>query len=218
MTKIYIVCYPGGAGGSFVSSALQSVLFGSNFCIDPERGHCHNNSHVCLPNIHHGDSIKSFEQELTEIKQLRLSPSSVYSCHYRNLVAIYSMCFDTQGWELAQNMQFIKINVKPRSDHVTFLTKMLRQKVKSFPDLPLEEFRDLTQLYIESWYWIENSRTIATTTNLDLTDIFTLGLENKFQHHLTENQLEQFAQYHRDYIAVQHSLYPDLITLLNAKN
>lgn len=212
--KTYIVCYPGGAGGSFIAAALNSALFGSNFVVS-DCGNCHQNCFGRMPNFFHGDSIESFEKEIDCIKKIDFTQSFIWAGHYRNLVAIRDVIGQKLGYLSADNTTFIKVSVEPSDNEINFLTSMLRRKVNAcFPQMSDQEFLEQTRHYVKSWYWIENNYTSTKTTTLLLRDVFTPNLECRLEHLLDHAQINTFKQKHQEYCCVQKKLYPDLMRLL----
>jgi hypothetical protein len=216
--RIFIVLYPGGAGGAFLSSALNSSLTGSRFYVAPDLGDCHNSGNpFTFPGIILDSSIQSFEQELAEIKNLKFTRPGVGSGHYRNIVAIREAIEHNLDYDAANNTEFIKINVDPdNDDQASFLANILRKKANSFTDLSDHEFSIINRNTLRRWYWIENQITRKKTMDLCLSDVFSLGLENRFRHLLTDLQIRRFQKHHQHWLSVQNSLYPDTTKLLLA--
>jgi hypothetical protein len=208
---MFIVCYQGGTGGSFIAAALDSVLFGAEFIFDPELGHCHDNRFGKLPNTPICDNTYSFEHELGLIKTTDYSVSRVWGGHYRNLVAIRSVIGEQLGLSVMENIKFIKISVNHTcSDHVFFITSMLQKKQAT------RFLQNSTQQYVESWYWVENARTQRTTINLSLEDVFTQGLiGKKITSFLTDEEIDRFNQLHHRYLQIQRHLYPDVMAIIS---
>ena len=210
-----IVCFPGGTGGNFLSSALQSVYFNTPFDIDPYLGHCHTSEVAKLPNIFHGPTIDSFQQEIDEIQKADFSSATIYRGHYRNLVAIQQMIETKLGYEPSRTTRFITVTVDHSNEnHIFFIAMMLKKKNNCFPDLSFDDFLEQTRHYVKSWYWVQNSYTQSNTIGLCLQDIFSPGLENKILSILNESQAVGFKQHHRNYLDIQKQIYPDLLALL----
>ena len=214
---MYVVCYQGGTGGSFVSGALNSVLFGSEFMLDSELGHCHFNRFGKLPYTIISDNTDSFEHELGLIKTTDYSESRVWSGHYRNLVAIRAAIGEQLGDRMMKNIKFVKISADHTcSNHVCFLASMLANKTKHLHGLAFDQFKDNMQTYVESWYWIENASTRHTTINLSIEDVFTQGsVAKKIANYLTDDELDKFNQLHDQYLQVQRHLYPDIMAIIS---
>jgi len=214
---IYVVCYQGGTGGSFVSGALNSVLFGSEFTVDPQLGHCHFNMFGKLPIIKINDSVNSFEQELFHIKTTDYSVARVFSGHYRNLVAIRSAIVEQLGDRMMKNIKFVKISADYTcSKQVFFAISMLSNKTKQLHGLAFDQFKDHIQAIVESWYWIENASTRHTTINLSIEDVFTQGsVAKKIANYLTDDEIDKFNQLHDQYLQVQRHLYPDIMAIIS---
>jgi hypothetical protein len=75
-----IICYPAGSGGSFLQSSMRSILKKEEFKISLNLGHCHE-SKFSSENFVSGDSIESFDAELSNIKALIFSQQEVYAHH-----------------------------------------------------------------------------------------------------------------------------------------
>ena len=214
---IYVVCYQGGTGGSFVSGALNSALFGSEFMLDPQIGHCHFNNFGKLPIININDSVNSFEQELFHIKTTDYSLARVFGGHYRNLVAIRSAIVEQLGDRMMNHIKFVKISADYTcSKQVFFAVSMLSNKTSPFPELAFHTFQDRVQDMVESWYWIENASTRHTTINLSIEDVFTQGsVAKKIANYLTDDEIDKFNQLHDQYLQVQRHLYPDIMAIIS---
>lgn len=213
---IYVVCYQGGTGGSFVSGAINSVLFGSEFMLDPQLGHCHFNNFGKLPNQKINDSVKSFEHEIFHIKATDYSLARVFSGHYRNLVAIRSAIVEQLGDRMMNNIKFVKISADHTcSKQVFFAASMLSNKTSQLHGLAFDQFKDRVEDMVESWYWIENAFTRHTTINLSIEDVFTQGsVAKKMVNYLTDDELDEFNQLHDQYLQVQRHLYPDVMAIM----
>jgi len=212
---LLIVCYPGGSGGSFLSTALHSVYHDLPFFVDPDLGHCHHSSHARFPNIFHGPTIQSLQQEIDNIQKVDFSCASLYSGHYRNLVAIQQAIETQLGYEFSSITKFVTISVDHwNKNEIFFIATMLKHKTNCFPGLSFDDFPEQTSYYIKSWYWVENFYTAINTTSLSLQDIFSPGLENRLSGVLTETQANIFKKHHLDYLDMQEKLYPDLFALI----
>lgn len=214
---MYVVCYQGGTGGSFVSGALNSVLFGSEFMLDSELGHCHFNRFGKLPNTIISDNTDSFEHELGLIKTTDYSMSQVWGGHYRHLVAIRAAIGQQLGQDVMENIKFVKISADHTcSNHVFFIANMLKNKTTCFLERTLDQFKHCMQNYVESWYWVENAHTQRTTINLSLEDVFTQALVGKkIASLLTDDEIDRFNQLHDRYLQVQRHLYPDVMAIMS---
>jgi hypothetical protein len=106
-----VICYPAGGGGSFLEGAINSITKNSNLTISQKLGHCHE-SKIFVKNFVSGDSLTSFEEELTSIRNLQLTLSTVRAYHYRNLIAIQQ-----QGIQKHIPVWFIKINLDSTNDN-----------------------------------------------------------------------------------------------------
>ncbi len=229
-----IICYPGGAGGSFLQGAINSSLDRSSLIINQNLGHCHANK-ISTANFVSGDSLASFEQELMSIKTLTLSLSQVLAHHYRNMIALQH-----QGIEQNVPTWFIKINVDPASDaEVEFASQMLYRKTTRLENLSqlyhqirheswpptVEEylkfdpegnaFLDTVRHSLKSWYWVENHYTQERTINLSLKDIFLdSDLATKLSPWFEPSFVEKFKKSHEIYIETNRRLHPDLYHLI----
>jgi hypothetical protein len=229
-----VICYPAGSGGSFLEGAIGSVTKNSNLIISQTLGHCHE-SKIFVKNFVSGDSLTSFEEELTSIKNLQLALSTVCAYHYRNLIAIQQ-----QGIEKRIPVWFIKINVDSTNDNqVEFASQLLYQKTTRVENLvmlydqirhdswpitveeyvkwdPLgKEFLSTVRHSLKSWYWVENYFTQQRTINLSLRDIFVdTNLAHKLSSWFSPEFVEPFQKLHQLYIDVNRRLYPDLYKLI----
>jgi hypothetical protein len=231
-----VICYPAGSGGSFLYSAINHITKNLSLKISQTLGHCHENKLKFFPkNFISGDSLTSFEEELTCIKNLQLSLSEVYSNHYRNLIAIQH-----RGIEQHIPVWFIKINVDSDNDNqVEFTTQMLYRKTTRVENLstlydqirhhswpataeeyikwdPLsKEFLKTIYHGLKSWYWVENHFTQQRTINLSLLDIFVdTDLAHKLSPWFEPGFVERFQKLHSSYIDVNRRLHPDLYKLI----
>ena len=84
-----VICFAGGAGGSFVSSALRSALFDHKLKLSDSGNSHYNNSQT---HFNPSDSIEGIQGELDTIKQLSLTDNdAIINGHYKNLVALQSV-------------------------------------------------------------------------------------------------------------------------------
>ena len=88
-----VICYPPGAGGSMLSSALQSVLTGADFKIS-STGNCHNNPVVTIPHYIPSSDFEGICNELNVLKLVNLDNSLVIAGHLRNIVAMHSLSYN----------------------------------------------------------------------------------------------------------------------------
>jgi hypothetical protein len=208
----YIICYPGGSGGAFLASAINSVIYHGDFKIDQDLGHCHASANN-MPNFFHGDNIQSFYEELNNIQSFDFFANKVVRGHYRNIVAIKETVSAQLGYNQLEKIKFIKISVDHQNPkEILFIAKMLRQKAKSFPELSFDEFLEQTTHYVKSWYWVENSYTRSQTINLSLADIFLNQLSKKLQ--LSAELSAEIDQSQSEYLIVQRTLYKEVLDLL----
>jgi hypothetical protein len=218
MNNRYVICYPGGAGGSFLAAALTHVLTGTTFVIDSESGHCHNNNNH-LNNIwfNHGESTNSARQELDVIDQLSILNIPIFEGHFRNIVALKEKMIDQLGYNIVQDTKFIKISVDHNSSNeILFVAKMLQRKSKCPSTISFDEYLTQTTNYIHSWYWVENAYTLPNTINLSLADIFLNKVSAKIN--LPEPLSIKLDQCQHEYQQVQQQLHQDLLGLINEQH
>lgn len=229
-----VICYPSGAGGSFLQGALNSALNRSKLIINQDLGHCHA-SKFSTKNFVSGDSLDSFEKELISIKTLKLSLAEVHAHHYRNLIAL-------QHQGIAQNIPvwFIKINIDSTNDsQIEFASQMLYRKTTRIENLAQlydqirdhswpatveqyiewdptgKEFLDTVRHSLKSWYWVENNFTQERTLCLSLRDIFVdTNLAKKLSLWFEPDFVERFQQLHTTYIETNRRLHGDLYNLI----
>jgi hypothetical protein len=209
----YVICYPGGSGGTFLASALIAAANYADFFVNTELGHCHDHifRKYCR-NFNHGSTIASFKEELDIIDSMTFL--SVTEGHYRNIVAIRQKLFENFGYNNGAQTTFIKISGDPNnSKEILFVASMLRKKVNCFPELSFNEYLIQTTNYIKSWYWIENAYTVPQTITLTLSDIFLGRVSQKLV--LSEEAATKIDQCQVKYLNVQKRLHSDLIQLLH---
>jgi hypothetical protein len=216
LNNVIIICYPGGTGGSFLASNLNSTLWDKEFKVNLSNGNCHQNINGgWFKNFEHGPTRQSLDEELRAITANIFVPSGIWPGHFRNLVAIKERIEQCLGFHAAQQATFVKIDADPNNrNHSIFLCHMLRNKANAFPEMNDEDFLRQTNHYIKNWYWVENFYTRNQTIDLDLKDVFSQGLENKFNHLLTEPQCEHFRKNHQYWLDINKHLYPDILRLL----
>jgi hypothetical protein len=235
MKNSIIVCYPGGAGGCFISTALRTAIYGTEFAFDRDHGHCHRGRTPRELYVS-GDSIKSFKGELKSIE--RIDFSSQYNVtvegHFRNIIALQDRCVQNNVHSL-----FVKIDVDVNNEaEIEFVTRMLvaKQSLEECLKKGYQEIRGPTwpatydeyiandpagTLFIESgmasvrsWYWVENNFTKTRTVTLTLQDVFIGGAGDKLKSWLTPESTEKFNQLHREYVTVNQQVYSHLYKLL----
>lgn len=227
-----MICYPPGAGGNFLASALDSLLFSKPWQVD-QHGTCHDNTVIQLPHYVPSDDIAGMQNELSAVALMPRPSNSMYVAagHLRNIVALQSLRHD---------LWFIKIAFDPsNTQHVTFLTDMLMNKVSMsqgwqncYSDvreahwpLTLHEFlarSDSSLLYqqqvrwsLQNWFWVENLHTRSRTLELDITDIFIKIPGDKLSQWFNDIEfLDRLFELTVRYQSLNHQLYPDLIKLL----
>jgi len=209
----YVICYPGGAGGSFITTALNSVRCNTKFIVDRTLGHCHFNSSR-IANFFHGDTLRSFQEELLSIESFDFAKNLISFGHCRNIVALKETISTQLGHNEIEKTKFIKISVDPNnSKEILFVASMLRKKVNCFPELSFNEYLIQTTDYIKSWYWIENAYTMSHTITLTLSDIFLNRVSSKLN--LSQEESNRIDQCQVEYLNVQKQLHSDLIQLLH---
>ena len=212
MNHRYVICYPGGSGGSFVASALNSVKNNTTFKIDQQLGHCHNNNNP-IPNFYHGDTISSCREELSVIESFDFVKNSISHGHCRNIVAIKETISAQLGYRELEKTTFIKISVNHQNlKEILFVATMLRKKVNCFPELSFDEYLLQTTNYIKSWYWVENEYTIPHTINLSLSNVFVTPVGNMLR--LSDEESIKVNQYQVEYLNVQKQLHKETLELL----
>jgi len=215
MNNRYVICYPGGSGGSFLAAAFAHALIGTRFVIDNESGHCHNNINGSINTwFNHGESIDSAREELDVIDQLSILNIPVFDGHFRNIVAVKEKMIAQLGYNIVQDTKFIKISVDHNnSNEILFVAKMLQRKRKSFLTISFDEYLKQTTNYIHSWYWVENAYTLPNTINLSLSDIFLNKVSAKIN--LPESLSIILDRCQHEYQQVQQQLHQDLLGLIN---
>lgn len=230
-----IVCYPGGAGGCFVATALRTAVYNTEFLVDLDLGHCHRGRTPRELYVS-GDTIKSFKGELASIEQMDFSlPQNVtVEGHYRNIIALQDRCVQNKVDSL-----FVKIDVDVNNEsEVEFVSRMLIAKQtleeclkKGYneirgPKWPLtyEEYIAIDpagSLYTEtcmagvrSWYWVENNFTKTRTITLTLRDVFIGGAGEKLKGWFTPEEMVKFNALHQEYITVNKQAHSNLYKLL----
>jgi len=225
------VCYPPGAGGNFLGSALNFALFGTEFQIDCD-GKCHSNKNMMVPHYVPNYTIQGMQDEIAALQSIVWSASDkfVITGHVHNIVAMLDLC---------PTMWFIKINFDPsNSKEVEFLYRMLTAKVpakqglaqcydavrhsawpltlKEFLALPNSEELYQQQNYhtFENWFWVENKTTKRRTLELDLQDIF-LGVPGeRLSCWFDKTTVDCLFDLVRQYQLANQKLYPDIFKLL----
>lgn len=203
------------------------------FNIDPALGHCHAFRSLTA-NFISGDSIISFNNELSNITSWDFVTGEIYTNHYRNLIAL-------QQHGIAKNvpMWFIKIQVDANNlNEIEFVTQMLFRKTAGLFDVDLydqirdsswpetveqyliwdphrDKFLDTVRHSLRSWYWVENYFTRDRTVCLTLRDIF-LGesIIEKLSPWFTPEHMTEFVKLHQRYITTNQTLHGDLYKLL----
>jgi len=213
-SELIIIAYPGGAGGSFLSTAMRSAVYNNiKVIINPALGHCHEFKTFSIPFVG-GDSIESFRAEIASIENLDFSKNQLREGHYRNLVCLQQTALLHQ-----YDTFFIKINFDTgSSNHIKFLTEMLVRKQKLTSRLSNDEldlFRIGCNHSYSSWYWVENKFTKEATINLTLEDIFLGSVVDHFKDKFDNSILEKINNFHIGYKKVNQELHADLIRLLD---
>jgi hypothetical protein len=225
------ICYPPGAGGSFVESALRHAVLDQSFNIG-QTGNCHNPVLTQFKGASYGDDVKAFERELDYIKNLnKFTVNHFASGHLKNIIALQSI--DYSQW-------FVIIDFDPGNDNeISFLSQIFMKKFDAISALAdnydqakldtwpnsydefvsdssqyLELFEESHRHTLKSWYWIENFYTKDRTLRLSLQDIFLGDIANVFSAWFPGTVTRRIQQAHQIYKECNHQLYPDLIDLI----
>ena len=236
-----VICYPPGAGGSFLASALNSALFQHKFNTGTA-GDCHDNSVISVPHFVPNDNMQGIRDELSALDSILwpVGHNFVANGHVRNIVALQSLNYD---------LWFIKITFDCMCEkEINFLHTMLAAKVPlstaivncyqqikhhTWPD-SVEEFlqssdcneafREQNSYTLKNWFWVENFSTRRRTLELSIQDIF-LGAQNnnnrdcftlgeKLNRWFDKNTIDALFNFARDYQTVNKKLYPAAFDLL----
>ena len=238
-----VICFAGGAGGSFVSSALRSALFDHELKLSDSGNSHYNNSQT---HFNPSDSIEGIQGELDTIKQLSLTDNdAIINGHYKNLVALQSV--HPQLW-------FIKITHNTGSEEQCNLLYQLSHNKggelpcnnvnnyyqeeflrwmpayqkpywpESFEDMANElknpnskvsEFVRNNSLYTsKTWYWVENVNTRKRTIELDLRDIFLEKISTKLNNWFDKDICDKLDRKQEEYQTLNHSLFPQIKEVL----
>ena len=238
-----VICFAGGAGGSFVSSALRSALFDHELKLSDSGNSHYNNSKT---HFNPSDSIEGIQGELDIIKQLSLTDNdAIINGHYKNLVALQSV--HPQLW-------FIKITHNTGSEEQCNLLYQLSHNKggklpcnnvnnfyqeeflrwmpayqkqywpESFEDMANElknpnskvsEFVRNNSLYTsKTWYWVENVNTRKRTIELDLRDIFLEKISTKLNNWFDKDICDKLDRQQEEYQTLNHSLFPQIKEVL----
>jgi hypothetical protein len=208
----YVICYPGGSGGSFVAAALSSIKHKKKFNVDQLLGHCHGQSNL-ISNFFHGDTNRSFQEELTVIQSLNFIKNDILNGHCRNIVALKEAIITQLGYNELEKTKFIKVSVDHQNfNEILFVATMLKRKVNCYSELSFDEYLEQTTNYIKSWYWIENAYTIPYTITFTLSEVFLGKISSKLD--LSQEEVNKIDQFQDEYLTVQRRLHKDLIELL----
>lgn len=230
------ICYPAGAGGSFVDTAIGSSLFDSNSfsCIVGENGDCHQ-SVGQKPRFNHfipSTTINGQQQELTAIKNLTLNTNNVIiSGHFRNLVALQ---------DIHPELWFVKIlHDVDNQQQCELLFDLLNQKSgigaiersyaqvrhpgwpETFDEWMVSGQAELlykqTVMYTnQNWYWVENASTRKRTITLTLEDVFVGKISTKLHDWLDLDICNKLDQKQQHYQTVNQNLFPQIKEVLAA--
>jgi hypothetical protein len=226
-----VICYPPGAGGSMLSSALQSVLTDTDFKVS-STGNCHSNPMVTIPAYIPSSDYQGICNELGVLKHVKLHDSLVINGHLRNIVAMHSLSY---------NLWFIKITFDPgRRNEVKFLHEMLIQKKSiehrlktcydqiRFDHWPLTLdmfvkgansealFAEQNYHTLENWFWVESQSTKSRTIELSLQDIF-LGIPSEKLSVWYSNEIvDKLYPLIKKWQTTNNKLYPDTVSLLTS--
>ena len=224
-----VVCYPPGAGGSMLGSALHTIFAKTDFNVSRD-GNCHYNNTVNVPHYVPTNDVQGFKNELAVIESIAWQNASVIKGHVRNLVAVQSICYDF--W-------FIKITFDCTNvNEVEFLHRMLSAKVSMkerllpcydqirFDDWPttIDEFLKLpncNELFrlqnyhtLQNWFWVESQSTRARTLELSIQDIF-LGIPGeKLSQWYDKQTIDELYVRVKQWQSINNKLYPDAMALL----
>jgi hypothetical protein len=226
-----VICYPAGAGGSMLGSALQSVLTGRDFKIS-NTGNCHNNAVVSIPNYIPSSDYQGICNELSVLKLVNLHDTLVVQGHLRNLVALHSMYY---------NFWFIKITFNPDLDNeVKFLHEMLIKKMpmenrlkKHYDQIKDDRWPSTIDMFLKdnrsedlfaeqnyhtlrNWFWVESQSTKTRTVELSLQDIF-LGIPSeKLSAWYNDDIVDKLYPLVKSWQTINNKLYPKTLALLTS--
>jgi hypothetical protein len=224
-----VICYPPGAGGSMLGSALQSVLTGNDFKISGT-GNCHSNHLATIPNYIPSSDFQGICNELDALKLVNLHNISVVAGHLRNIVAMHSLCYE---------LWFIKITFNPNLDNeVKFLHKMLTDKMPMeyrlktcYDQIKFDHWPATLEMFVndagsedlfaeqnyhtlKNWFWVESLSTKSRTMELSLQDIF-LGIPSeKLSMWYNNDVVDKLYPLIKSWQIINNELYPDTLALL----
>ena len=223
-----VICYPPGAGGNMLSSALNTAFNNSRFNISGN-GDCHQNDVTKVPHYVPTGDLQGFKNELVAIESGQYQNSLAIAGHVRNLVAMH--CMDYNFW-------FIKIVFDHNNNEVEFLHRMLTAKVnmqerlkncylqvkfdnwpstlEEFLNLPNSEelFRQQNYYTLKNWFWVESPTTRARTIELSIQDVF-LGVPGeKLSCWYDKTIIDRLFVLVQQYQTVNRKLYPGTFELL----
>jgi hypothetical protein len=225
------ICYPPGAGGSFLGAALNSAIFNSNFIIEPD-GKCHANPTLTVPHYVPAHSIQGMQDEFDALMTIKFPQNKNFILvgHVRNLVALQSIC---------TNLWFIKISFDTSNDNeIEFLYQMLIAKVPAIKGLStcyhqvkednwpdtIEEFlqdpkssikyKEQNYHTYKNWFWVENQATKSRTIELSFRDIF-FGVPGETLSQWFDKQtIDTLFKLNKEYQTVNRELYSSTFKLL----
>lgn len=225
------ICYPPGAGGSFLESALRHAVLGQAFGVGVT-GNCHNPVLTQFKGASYGDNVEAFERELHYIKNLnKFTVNQFASGHLKNIVALQSV--DYSQWFViidfdpsnSNETSFLNQIFMKKFDVVTALSDNYTQaKLDDWPST-YREFAQNPQQYLElfeqshlhslqSWYWVENFYTRDRTIRLTIQDIFLGDVAKHFEAWFPKTVTDKLEQAHKIYKDQNQKLYPELLELL----
>ena len=226
-----VICYPAGAGGSMLGSALKSVLTGHDFKIS-NTGNCHNNTLNTIPNYIPSSDYQGICNELNVLKLVNLDNSLITTGHLRNIVAMHSLCY---------KLWFIKITFNPDLDNeIKFLHEMLIKKMTlqdrlktCYDQIKFEHWPPTLDMLVKdansenlfaeqhyhtlkNWFWVESHSTKTRTIELSLQDIF-LGIPSeKLSVWYDDDVVDKLYPLVKSWQTTNNNLYPDTMALLTS--
>jgi hypothetical protein len=224
-----VICYPPGAGGSMLGSALHSVFKSSKFNIS-NSGNCHLTGASVVPHYVPTSDMAGFKNEIIAIETLAGRQDSVTTGHIRNIVAMQSVNY--QSW-------FIKIVFDVNcSNEIEFLHRMLAAKMPikerladCYEQIKLDHwpnsldeflitsnceelFREQNIYTLKNWFWVESPLTRCRTIELSIQDIFLGTPGEKISCWYDKNTIDLLYPLIKNWQTINQKLYPDTMSLL----
>lgn len=224
------VCYPGGAGGSFVASALRHAIFNTKFIVS-SNGHCHNNQLNQFQHFVPNGTIQSQRNELLLIEQNIKGKQidNIVHGHIRNLVALqesnYDFWFIKIVYDATKNLE-CEILCDLLTTKVNWYTALkdcydqLRgpswpQTFDDFKQNPenMKLYHQATLNGYKNWFWVENHHTKIRTIELSLGDIFLGKISTRLCQWFDLSVCKKLDYAQSVYQDINHKVYPKLLQL-----